>query len=259
MKSSLRKRAVALTGAVAIALAGLPNLVAYGSPADPVIQVEVAKTKRYVHVFGDAPSGATRVRVVLLKQAPDGDWKKLAATGGHISGEAFKARLDRPRKGTCLARAAAKNRRGQLLGRGEEQFPCFIPPFENATASLDPGVGSPSAPARQIDVWVADDDIERGHGLMYRKRMLEERGMVFLFEEKGQSGFYMLNTLIPLSIAFFDGDGVIVDILDMEPCPDQPCPTYAPDTPYTGALEVHQGAFGRWAISEGDTITVSQP
>ena len=259
MKSSLRKRAVALTGAVAIALAGLPNLVAHGSPADPVIQVEVAKTKRYVHVFGDAPSGTRKVRVQLWKQTPDGAWKKLAATGGRVVGTSFKARVDRPKRGTCLARASTKNRRGKVLGRGEEQFPCSIPPFGTGTASLNPSGGSPGPPSRQIDVWVADDETERGHGLMYRKWMPEDRGMVFLFEEPGQGGFFMLNTLIPLSIAFFDGDGVIVDILDMEPCPDSPCPTYTPDAPYSGALEVNQGAFGTWGISEGDTITVNQP
>ena len=259
MKLSPRKGAVALLGALAIALAGLPNLAAYGSPGDPVTQVEVAKTRRYVHVFGDAPSRTTKVRVRLMKLTSDGGWKRVMATGGRVSGDSFTARFDRPKRGTCLARATTKNRRGQILGRGEEQFPCFIPPFENATASLDPGVGSPSAPARQIDVWVADDEVERAHGLMYRKRMPLERGMVFLFEEPGQNGFYMLNTLIPLSIAFFDGDGVIVDILDMEPCPDEPCPTYAPDAPYSGALEVNQGAFGTWGISEGDTIRVNQP
>lgn len=259
MSSGLRKRAAALTGAVAIALAGLPDPLGHASPSDPVIQVEVAKTKRYVHVFGDAPPGTTKVRVRLLKQTPDGGWRKLAATGGHVIDASFKARLDRPKRGTCLARASTKNRRGEVLGRGEERFPCFIPPFGTATASLDPGNGSPGAPARQIDVWVADDETERGHGLMYRKWMPQDRGMVFLFEAEGQGGFYMLNTLIPLSIAFFDRDGVIVDILDMEPCPDEPCPRYTPDAPYSGALEVNQGALHTWGISEGDTITVHQP
>ena len=259
MGTRLRTRCRALLGAMAIALGALGGLPSAGaSPGDAVIQVEVAKTRRYVHVFGDAPSGTAKVRVALLKQTSTGEWKKLMATGGQVSDGGFTARLERPKRGNCLARATTRDRSGEVLGRGEEQFPCSLPPFGVTTASLDPGTGSPGAPARQIDVWVADDDVERGHGLMYRRQMPEDRGMVFLFEEPGQGGFYMLNTLIPLSIAFFDADGVIVDILDMEPCPDSPCPTYTPDTPYSGALEVNQGAFGRWGITEGDTITVHE-
>lgn len=254
----LRTRVLALSGALVSALNLLEGLApVQASPNDPVVQVEVAKTLRYVHVFGDAPLGTAKVRVKLLKQTTTGEWKKLVATDGRILDGAFKARVDRPKGGNCLARATTKNRKGEVLGRGEEQFPCFIPPFEATTASLDPSTGSPGAPARKIDVWVADDAVEQSHGLMYRKQMPFERGMVFLFEEERQGSFYMLNTLIPLSIAFFDADGVIIDILDMEPCPDDPCLRYSPDSPYFGALEVNQGAFGSWGISEGDRITVN--
>lgn len=228
---------------------------AIGSPGDSVIQVEVAKTRRYVHVFGDAPDGARKVRVRLLKRTAEGNWARRSAAGGRIEDGGFTARLERPKRGDCLARAVVRNGRGRVIGRGEEQFPCYIPAFGTATARLEPTDGTPR-PVHEIGVLVADDGAERGHGLMYRKWLPEDKGMGFLFEEQGQAGFYMLNTLIPLSIAFFDSEGTIVDILDMEPCPDSPCPTYTPDAPYSGALEVNQGAFERWGVIEGDRITI---
>jgi uncharacterized membrane protein (UPF0127 family) len=67
----------------------------------------------------------------------------------------------------------------------------------------------------------------------------------------------MKNTVIPLSIAFFDGDGIIRAILDMEPCKKEPCRLYHPRVSYTGALEVNQGAFDDWNVSVGDRITIT--
>jgi uncharacterized membrane protein (UPF0127 family) len=70
----------------------------------------------------------------------------------------------------------------------------------------------------------------------------------------------MRNTLIPLSIAFFDSTNRIVRILDMEPCDDDQaeCPLYSPETSYRGALEVNQGAFDTWGVAEGDTVLITR-
>ena len=67
-------------------------------------------------------------------------------------------------------------------------------------------------------------------------------------------GFWMKNTLIPLSIAFFDARGRILRMLDMEPCREEDCPLYDPGVPYHGALEVNRGAFQRWGVRAGDRI-----
>ena len=67
-------------------------------------------------------------------------------------------------------------------------------------------------------------------------------------------GFWMKNTLIPLSIAFFDRQGVILRILDMEPCRADPCPVYYPGVVYQGALEVNQGWFRRRGLAEGARV-----
>lgn len=93
---------------------------------------------------------------------------------------------------------------------------------------------------------------------MGRESLGEDEGMVFVFFEESTGGFWMKDTLIPLSIAFFDAEGTIVDILDMEPCESEPCESYFPSSPYFGALEVNKGAFAEWGIEIGDHIEVIQ-
>ena len=109
-----------------------------------------------------------------------------------------------------------------------------------------------------VNVEVADSDEERAIGLMDHKSLDEDEGMLFVFFEATSSTFWMKDTEIPLSIAFFDQRGRILSIKDMEPCPEEPCPGYGPDRPYWGALEVNQGAFEEWGVSEGDTIRSNQ-
>jgi uncharacterized protein len=105
-------------------------------------------------------------------------------------------------------------------------------------------------------VEIAETDEQRQFGLMFRHELERIGGMVFLFPEETTGGFWMKNTFIPLSIAFFDRRGRIVRILDMEPCPGDPCPVYDPGVPYHGALEVERGMFERWGIERGDRIRV---
>jgi uncharacterized membrane protein (UPF0127 family) len=106
----------------------------------------------------------------------------------------------------------------------------------------------------ELSVEVADDDAERARGLMFRTSLPENQGMVFLYPEPTAGAFWMKNTLIPLSIAFFGADGTILRILHMEPCRADPCPLYDPEVPFAGALEVNRGAFERLGVLEGDHI-----
>lgn len=106
----------------------------------------------------------------------------------------------------------------------------------------------------RLDLEIAKSPRQRAFGLMHRKSLPERAGMVFLFETENTGGFYMKDTLIPLSIAFLDEGGKVLRILDMEPCDEQPCRVYYPDVVYTSALEVNQGAFEKWGVSEGDVI-----
>jgi uncharacterized membrane protein (UPF0127 family) len=115
-----------------------------------------------------------------------------------------------------------------------------------------------AADEQVIRVEVADDAEERARGLMGRRELAEDAGMVFVFPEPTRGAFWMRDTLIPLSIAFYDGSGTILRILDMEPCRAEPCPLYDPGVAYRGALEVNQGAFERWGVLPGDTLTLRE-
>jgi uncharacterized membrane protein (UPF0127 family) len=80
--------------------------------------------------------------------------------------------------------------------------------------------------------------------------------MIFRFPGPTQGAFWMKDTLIPLSIAYYDAEGTVVAVLDMEPCTADPCPTYPPGTSYTGALEVNQGFFDDVGLEEGWMVAV---
>jgi hypothetical protein len=104
-----------------------------------------------------------------------------------------------------------------------------------------------------VHVEVADTQTERARGLMGRRELPDDAGMVFVF-----SAFWMKDTLIPLSIAFYDESGTILRILDMEPCTRDPCALYDPEASYRGALEVNRGAFERWGVREGDVLRLER-
>jgi uncharacterized protein len=107
-----------------------------------------------------------------------------------------------------------------------------------------------------LRVEVADNDARRERGLMFRRALAPKSGMAFVWRRDVDGAFWMKNTLIPLSIAFYDARGRILRILDMAPCTADPCAVYDPKTTYRGALEVNWGAFRRWKVHVGDRIVV---
>jgi len=81
--------------------------------------------------------------------------------------------------------------------------------------------------------------------------------MVFVFDGPAGGGFWMKNTLIPLSIAFWDQSGLILKIMDMTPCWADPCPVYYPGVVYVGAVETNRGWFAAHAVRPGDRVALS--
>jgi uncharacterized protein len=104
---------------------------------------------------------------------------------------------------------------------------------------------------------VADTDAERRRGLMGRTSMEPDSGMVFVFDGEEDGAFWMKDTLIPLSIAFWSDDDRLVDILEMEPCEADPCPTYPARAPFTHALEMNAGWFDDHGIEIGDRVELT--
>jgi hypothetical protein len=111
--------------------------------------------------------------------------------------------------------------------------------------------------AATLSVEVAADEHARTVGLMGRPRLAPDTGMVFVFDEPRTGGFWMKNTLIPLSIAFWDRSGQILKILDMTPCNADPCPLYYPGVAYVGAVETNRGWFAAHGVRPGDRIALS--
>jgi uncharacterized protein len=105
-----------------------------------------------------------------------------------------------------------------------------------------------------LTVQIADTPEKRDKGLMFVEKLPINEGMLFVFSGKTYGGFWMKNTLIPLSIAFLDSDGRILKILDMLPCKEEFCPTYDPELFYYYALEVNLGWFEKNQIKEGDFV-----
>jgi hypothetical protein len=78
---------------------------------------------------------------------------------------------------------------------------------------------------------------QRSLGLMHRRRAPKD-GMLFVFPEASSGGFWMKNTLVPLTIVFFDSRGKAVRRMSMRPCRRDPCPIYDPGRMYRFALEL---------------------
>ncbi len=99
---------------------------------------------------------------------------------------------------------------------------------------------------------VVDTPETRARGLMYRESMPTNHGMLFVFAFAEPQCFWMKNTLIPLSIAFLDDQGVIVNIADMKPQTEN---SHCSAQPVRYALEMNQGWFAARHIRPGFKIS----
>lgn len=106
---------------------------------------------------------------------------------------------------------------------------------------------------RKIRVEVARTEEEKARGLMFREALGKDDGMLFVYDREEALAFWMKNTPIPLSIAFIDKKGKIVDIQDMEPFSLQ---THVSALPARYALEMNQGWFRRNGIGFGDVVEI---
>ena len=106
--------------------------------------------------------------------------------------------------------------------------------------------------AHALKVEVAAEEEQRMQGMMYRRSMGAEEGMLFIFDEPAYHSMWMKNTLIPLSVAFIDKDGVILNILDMEP---QTLDSHMAAGPAVYAIETNKGWFAAKKIKPGDKVT----
>ena len=163
--------------------------------------------------------------------------------------------------GVFLVDGANRPPRPQLLPAGA------IAPARGVKGFGEVGfvVGSPFLPAalagRTRCALLASTAAQRSQGLMNRRDLAGYQGMVFEFDGPTTGGFYMKDTVIPLSIAWFDQAGRFVSSTTMLPCPKAvaSCPVFFAAAPYTLAIEVGAGHLSGLGIGPGSTITVGGP
>ncbi|OWQ91544.1 hypothetical protein CDN99_10405 [Roseateles aquatilis] len=102
-----------------------------------------------------------------------------------------------------------------------------------------------------IHAEVARTDEQRAIGLMARKDMPQNAGMVFIFEQPAEQCFWMRNTLIPLSVAFVADDGTIVNLDEMQPLSDV---SHCSKKPVRYVLEMNKGWFDKRGIKAGTKL-----
>ena len=131
----------------------------------------------------------------------------------------------------------------------------------NAAHALESVQGQPqpklptvqiSAGMHLITAEVAQNDTQRATGMMFRKTMGTNEGMIFIFERAGQQCFWMQNTLLPLSIAFVADDGRIVNLDEMKPLTQD---GHCSSEPVRYVLEMNQGWFAKRGIKAGTRLS----
>ena len=103
----------------------------------------------------------------------------------------------------------------------------------------------------RIEAEVAANDKDRQTGLMHRKSMAPQQGMLFVFEQPNTYCMWMRNTLIPLSVAFLDDEGRIINIEDMQPQTED---NHCARRPVRYALEMNIGWFAQRGIQAGSKL-----
>jgi len=99
-----------------------------------------------------------------------------------------------------------------------------------------------------IQAQVASTPQQRAIGLMHRADMPANEGMLFVFEQPAVQCFWMKNTLLPLTAAFVQDDGTVVNLADMQP---QSLDSHCSASPVRYVLEMHQGWFAKRGIQSG--------
>ena len=109
-----------------------------------------------------------------------------------------------------------------------------------------------NAGIHNIQAEVAQTPDQRATGLMFRKEMGANEGMLFVFEEPAVQCFWMRNTLIPLSAAFVGDDGSVANIADMKALSEQ---SHCSNKPVRFVLEMNQGWFAKRGIGPGAVLS----
>ncbi len=131
------------------------------------------------------------------------------------------------------------------------QFFLFLSFCANLAMAQSMPVMELTAGFHRIEAEIAATPPSRAQGLMHRKAMDSQRGMLFVFPDTAPHCFWMKNTLIPLSIAFMDANGRILNIAEMKPQSEE---NHCANKPARYALEMNTGWFAQRGLKAGDVL-----
>lgn len=117
---------------------------------------------------------------------------------------------------------------------------------------------APNGKTIDLTVDVAVTPAQQQQGLMFRERLDEDTGMLFVFDQPRVLTFWMKNTLMPLDVLFFDANGSFVSVATMEPCVQDPCVTYPSEDPALYALEVQSGFARKHGVGPGWSFMINE-
>lgn len=125
--------------------------------------------------------------------------------------------------------------------------------FERVRAT----VTEPDGTLCELCLWLADTGDRRSRGLMFVTDLGDADGMAFVYPTPHAGNFWMKNTPLPLSIAFFGVDGAHLAAFDMEPCTEEPCAFYRTPGDFLVAIETTQGGLADLGIGPGSVLAVT--
>jgi uncharacterized membrane protein (UPF0127 family) len=153
--------------------------------------------------------------------------------------------------GACIAKGA-DNPKDPVLSQAR------LPGFGEVGFRIVPAPNSPDLTPTELCALLAATEAQRARGLMTVTDLEGYPGMIFRYSVDSTGGYYMKNTPMPLSIAWFAADGTFVSSTDMAPCGDRSdCPIYSASGAYRYALEVPQGQLASLGVGPGSVLQLT--
>lgn len=139
------------------------------------------------------------------------------------------------------------------MGDGPDEDAVVPVGYERVQATVTESDGT----VCEICLWVADTAERRSRGLMFVTDLGAADGMAFIYPAPHSGNFWMKNTVLPLSIAFFGPTGEYMAAFDMEPCVAEPCPVYPTPDDFSIAIETRQSGLGALGIALGSVLALT--
>ncbi len=158
---------------------------------------------------------------------------------------------------TCLSLGAFSGCAAPT-GRQASSAPAPATPAAGATRLMDPPTATlPDGTVIRLELAITPE--ERAQGLMFRRSLPADRGMLFLFQNSARWPFWMKDTWLELDLIFLDPAGKVNQVFTkVQPCSAEPCPQYIPVRDARAVLELAGGSCAAHGVREGATLTFSR-